>query len=497
MSAAASEAAPAIAGRTTSENPFTRGFWLGSVDPRPFALFRILFGLTLLHDLVDYGRDLPAFLTDSGILPRGAVHGIGTWSVFDLVGSVPAVAFLYAVGSLAVLAFTVGYRTRIATVVSWLFILSIHHRNYYLTDAGDDLARILLFYAMFADLGAAYSIDARRASKPALAIPAFGPRLLQLHIALLYFVAARLKVHFGWLHINVIYEVLQLDGFVRPLGHVLGAHPVICRVLTRSVLAMEFFFPFFALAPIQRKATRAIAVLLGLGVQLGIFFTLRMGVFTEVMLATEMLFLQPEWVDRAETWVGKRWALAASTRQSAVRAAPRWAFGVYALLAVQLAVAQWDNFAGHRFPLPSWLQDERSALDVVQPAGLFHVAYGIHRWTAPGELADGSRVDVLSVAAPLMQPRKPAISASRWNKFTFKEIEHPFRLAELGAYLCRAYDERAPGSSKLTDFTLIEDLYQPQAEGSGPTPPQHRELWHQTCAEQTVEGAPVAQGRGN
>ncbi len=349
---------------------------------------------------------------------------------------------------------------------------------------------------MFADLGAAYSVDAWRAPARKAAIVAFGPRLLQLHIVLLYFVAARLKIHFGWLHLNVIYSCLQLDGFVRPLGRVLGGYPLLCRILTRSVLAMELLFPFFAFAPVWRKSTRAIAILLGFAVQAGIFLTLRMGVFTEVMLATEMLFLQPEWIDRAESWVRRRfglawtWVGARAEKGNAIATASRWAPALYGLLVLQVVVAQWDGFVGRRYPLPAWLQNERAALDIVQPAGLFHVAYPLPRWSAPGELVDGTKVDVLATAAPLMEPRGPALSASRWNKFTFKEIEHPFRLAELGDYLCRAYEERAGDSPRLAAFTLTEDMYPPRGEDGAPTIPRHRELWHQTCHEAAVGNDP-------
>jgi hypothetical protein len=84
-----------------SENPFSLAFWVGSVDPRPLALARIGIGLAVLHDLVDLTRDFRAFLTDDGMLPRGTVHDVFTWSLFDLVGSPVAVGVLYVLGVVA------------------------------------------------------------------------------------------------------------------------------------------------------------------------------------------------------------------------------------------------------------------------------------------------------------------------------------------------------------------------------------------------------------
>jgi hypothetical protein len=111
--------------------------------------------------------------------------------------------------------------------------------------------------------------------------------------------------------------------------------------------------------------------------------------------------------------------------------------------------------------------------------------YDIPVWSAPGELVDGTRVDVLTVAAPGAAPRGPALMFSRWNKFTFKEREHPFHFPELGAYFCRAYDEQA-GTPKVASFTLVDDVTPPRGEDGAPTTPHRREMWHQVCAPETA-----------
>jgi hypothetical protein len=462
-----------------SENPFKAAFWIGSVDPRPFALFRIGLGVTILHDLVNYARDLRAFLTDDGMFPHGPTD-IYSWGVFRWVGSLPAVSLIYALGCLAILAFTVGWKTRIATVASWLFMISLHHRNYYVTDGGDDLVRILLFWSMFCDLGAAWSLDARRRDTRILDVPAFVPRLLQLHIGVLYFVAARLKFRQGWLRGEAIYQTLQLDGFVRPLGAWMGRHPDLCSISTRMILLMEGAFFFCAFAPVWRKPTRAAAIALGLGVQFGILFALRVGIFTEAMLWVCAMWLQPEWIDGAAAWWRARQGQAPDPRPRDAQPLPRSARVLYPLLALQFVVAVWDPFAGRRFPLPRLIGAEKHLVDIVQPMGLFDVVYAVPRWSAPGQLTDGTAVEVLAVAAPGARPREAAVMFSRWNKFTFKEREHPFLFAELCAYLCRAYNERSQGA-RLASFRLVDDPQPPHDPSGRALPPTHREMWQQTC----------------
>ena len=455
-----------------SENPLTRAFWLGTVDPRPFAIFRVGLGVTVLHDLADYACDLRAFLADDGMLPRGVVHDPFTWSVFDLVGSMPAVTIVFALGVLSVAAFTVGFQTRVATVLSWLFLISLHHRNYYVTDGGDDLVRILFFWAMFCDLGSAYSLDARR--RGTRAMHAFVPRLLQAHVAVLYLVAALLKLRLGWLRGEAIYLTLQLDGFVRPLGTWLLGWPALCKLSTRVIVLMELAFPFFAFAPWRRRETRAVAIGLGAFVQLGILFTMRVGIFTETMLWVLAMWLQPEWIDRVERRFGR------TTHVEDAPAEPRAMNVLYGALGLQFVLAVWDPFLARRLPMPSFVKAERAAISIVQPFGLFDTIYAVPRWDAPGKLHDGTELEVLSVVAPGARPREAGMRFSRWNKFTFKGIEHPIAYAELGAYFCRAHDERT--GKKLESFTLVNDATPPHdSSGRTAAPPTHAILWEQRC----------------
>src|SRR5680860_1821634 len=89
----------------------------------------------------------------------------------------------------AALCMLVGYRTRLMTVIVWILIVSIQVRNPFVLSGADSLLRVLLFWAMFLPLGAAWSVDRYR--KPAaftnarqfLSIATIG---LFLQIALMY-----------------------------------------------------------------------------------------------------------------------------------------------------------------------------------------------------------------------------------------------------------------------------------------------------------------------
>jgi hypothetical protein len=467
-----------------SENPLHLAFWFGDVDPRPGALFRIGFGLTILHDLANMAGNLRGFLTDEGMLPRGVQAERVPWSVFEWVGSRGAVSAVFAAGVAAVVLFTIGYRTRATAALSWFFLTSLHTRNLYVTDGGDDLVRYLLFLSIFADLGGAFSVDTwlgRRVSRP---VPAFGLRFLQLHIGLLYFVAARLKFRAGWLTHNVIYECLQLTGFVRPPGHMLLAAPSLCHALGALTVALEWSFVFLAFSPFRAGVSRGLAIFAGLATQVGILVTMRVGVFTETMIAAMLLFVLPEWLDRLDGWKAARPGQGTSpsirpaTPLEARNVPPLRAVAV-AFLAFQFISLAWGPFIARRFPAPAWVSAERRLLWLDQPFGLFDVVYDVPTWEASGVTKAGRPVDVLAVAVPELVP-KIAWSFSRWYKFTFKERERPFRFAELSAYFCRAFEDRA--GEPLRELTLVETLTPPIHAGAATGgPARRRARWHHDC----------------
>src|SRR6185436_594656 len=146
-----------------TEQVWRRWTWTGTCDARVLGLFRIGLGCVVLFDLLDRLPDLRVFYTDSGLAPRSQVleSWVRVWrfSVFDAVGPPALVYALFAVGFACVFLFTVGWRTRLMTVLSWLFIMSLDERNLVLLDGGDGVMRIMLFWMMWADSGAAYSLD--------------------------------------------------------------------------------------------------------------------------------------------------------------------------------------------------------------------------------------------------------------------------------------------------------------------------------------------------
>jgi hypothetical protein len=265
----------------------------------------------VLSDLVDRLRDAFTFYSDRGLVTPPPFPAPLRWSALGWASAPWQVAVFFALGLLVAAAFTAGYRTRLTAVLTWLAVHSVQMRNLAVCDGGDMLLRILCFWAMFADLGARWSLDVvlgRRA--PRRVVPGLPVRLIQLQIALVYLLAGLSKIGGSWTSGTAVFYAVQDAHFGRPLGAQLARLPRLCRFLTHYTVTAELAFLPLVFAPI--RGARAAALLVVLGLHLGIFATLRVGIFSVLLPASLTIFLEPAWIDAVERW----WACARAGRCS-------------------------------------------------------------------------------------------------------------------------------------------------------------------------------------
>ena len=124
-----------------------------ALDFRSLAAFRILFGAVLLLDCLIRWTDATAHYSDLGLLPRGVLLDEGWnpsfFSIHMANGQPAFIHLMFVVQVLAALALLSGFRTRIATFMSWLLLVSLHNRNPWILNGGDVYARVILFWMLF------------------------------------------------------------------------------------------------------------------------------------------------------------------------------------------------------------------------------------------------------------------------------------------------------------------------------------------------------------
>ncbi len=292
------------------------------LDLRSLALFRIGLGALIIGDLIWRAQDLRAFYTDSGVLPRAVLlerfadRWIISLHLLSGMALVQAGLFLVAMGfGLMVL---VGYRTKLATIASWVLLISLQNRNPIILQGGDILLRMLAFWAMFLPLNAYFSLDRAldnsNAEYPQRAFTV-GSLSLMAQVAFVYWFAALLKTGPEWrTDSSAVYYALSLEQFATPVGRFLLQFPYLLRLLTFLTLAIEVLAPVLLFSPFMTGPARTTSILLMVALQLGLLICLHLGHFPLVAIVAVIGFL-PTWLwSQAEDRGGRRGQRTTTTR---------------------------------------------------------------------------------------------------------------------------------------------------------------------------------------
>ena len=134
-----------------------------SFDVRALALMRIGICIILFIDLAIRALSIKAFFTDEGILPLEILKNYNWnpyyFSFHTISGDLWFQALLFIMNAVSIILLLVGYRARLFTFICWVFLVSLHNRNPFILQGGDELLRILLFWAIFLPWGERYSLQ--------------------------------------------------------------------------------------------------------------------------------------------------------------------------------------------------------------------------------------------------------------------------------------------------------------------------------------------------
>jgi hypothetical protein len=471
-----------------------------AVDARALAAFRVALGTLLVADLLLRARDLRAFYTDAGVLPRAVLFDVTGpyWLSLHVVsGAATVQALLFVVAALVAVALAVGYRTRTVTVVSWVLLLSLQHRNPVVLNGGDTLLRMLLFWAMFVPLGARWSVDARRREQSPDRVVGVGTAALLLQVVTMYFANGLLKLGGDlWHSGEAIRYVFSLDQFTVLLGDVLGAYPTLLVVLAELWLVMVVCSPLLVVLTGRPRGLLALAFV---GAHLGMLATMQLGLFPLVAVAALLPFLPPTAWDRvvsvARTTPLASGGRAALTRLDAALPAvttdvPGWLAavrrrGVPALVVVLgVLVVLVNAQALGALTLPDQTDPVVTATGVDQRWNMFapNPLQSDGWYVAPGELENGTTVDALH-GGNLTWERPADLAATypnaRWRKYeaNLQRDGYAGHRDDFAAYLCARWNRNH--EVRLDAVTLVY-MEQPTVL-DGPEPIERRELHERSC----------------
>jgi predicted DCC family thiol-disulfide oxidoreductase YuxK len=275
------------------------------LDLRSLALVRVIFGSALFVELCYRYSNLVAHYSDIGILPRDVlikeVAHPWNFSFYLITGEPLLLKIIFFLNFICIFFFIIGYKTRVFTILTWLFLISLHNRNWYILNSGDDAARVSLFLFMFLPMGARYSIDSALSLKNKLTDKFRSPWviIMAIQIGFVYFVSFFHKQHPVWLsEYSAIYYALELDIFVTHFGLWFRQFESAGKVLTFFIIWLELLGPVFLWLAffIGRKFhwIKTLVVLSFIGFHAGLILTMEIGAFPWFMMILWTLFLPSE-----------------------------------------------------------------------------------------------------------------------------------------------------------------------------------------------------------
>ncbi len=236
------------------------------------------------------------------MVPENAV------SIYYYASSPTQIAALMVLQALFALQLIVGYKTRLATIISFLFVVSLDYHNPLVLSYADTLFRLLFFWAIFLPLGERWSVDAVHADRE--------PRGSFAGIIAFFAMGQMVYMYFlNWYHKSqdslwtsgeATPLIMGLDDMTFLLAEYVREYPAL---LEYGGLLWYYMLMLSPLLIILIGRQRYPLILLFVGGHAMFALTVRIGAFPYVAFAGLILFLQPQFWRDATTltrWVSTR-----------------------------------------------------------------------------------------------------------------------------------------------------------------------------------------------
>lgn len=288
-----------------------------SFDRRTLGFTRILLGYLLIGDLFRRTWDWEAMFSSKGVLPSHVnlwrPQG-GNWSIVNAFSSPAELWVLWAVMLVTFACVLVGYKTKLAQVLSLVFVTSMNGRVLLIENGGYVVYNLLLLWTCFLPMADRFSVDAmlesmrrkREATDADLndrsdLIPeaklkpfvSFVGMVIMIQIAAIYFFNVVHKTGPAWRNGTAVHFVLYVDRMVTPIIGLVRAHVPfwIIIFLTKFVIAAEAAIPVCLLSPLGTVWARRLTIALMLALHLGFGTVFVLGPFAWALCVFSMILL--------------------------------------------------------------------------------------------------------------------------------------------------------------------------------------------------------------
>ncbi len=259
-------------------------------DLRSLALYRVALGLLIIVDLAVRWPTLSEMYTSDGFFDQSLSFNyyrneLGpqwyqyVWSLYWLSDSWIFVNALFVISAIAAVLMIIGKWTPIATILSWMLLVSLQTRNPLITTSGDFLFKMMLFWSIFLPLGARWSLDARKKKPTETAITSVATIGYIVQLFASYFFSGIAKWNEIWFQGDAMSYVLRLDIYITEFGRALLDYPGLLSLISWATLAAEVFWVWTLFSPWKNGWFRIINMALFWAFHISIGLSMTIGLF--------------------------------------------------------------------------------------------------------------------------------------------------------------------------------------------------------------------------
>lgn len=371
----------------------------------------------------------------------------GSYSIYSLTRSNLAFELLFHTGLVVTALWTVGVKSRISGVLTYVFAFSLWERNGYILDGGENILIICLFFLMFArtDRYLAFgSAERRRRVVPVLTAgetwrmrASAGSHILGtilhnaalaaivLQLCFMYLTSALFKVQGDmWQNGVALYYILRVQEFTLPgVAPLVYQNAVLVTLFTYVTVLEQLAYPFMLL----NRYTKRFSVVLVIQMHIGIAILMGLVSFSSVMITLQAAAFRDVEIEQLLKWVLRRVVGGARTVSSIgmrlrrlTSPAPRPAAWVRNAFAVEVFYDDWCPRCrlickrAHRldwFGLINFVPVRSGAATVLPGIAADRILERLHvRYLHSGRVCSGARaMAAMAARAPGLWPLWPPL----------------------------------------------------------------------------------------
>lgn len=274
-----------------------RYFLIGS------SLTRISFGLLITYFYLIHYSQRHFIWGPNGLQPHERLQeelaATNNISLYQFSDSPLFFEIIFHLGLLVAIIFTLGYKGRMLSILNFIFTWSIQHANVIILDGGDNVMRIILFYLIFANTTAYFSIDVYRNKDQNIRNDINKPVTNSLHnlailasiiqVCFMYLTSGLHKVMGEmWQNGTSLYYILQVNEYTHPVfKDLILSSDILLLIGAYSAIFIQISYPFLLL----NRYTKYIAIISVILLHTGIAIVMGLFTFSATMIAIQFMLL--------------------------------------------------------------------------------------------------------------------------------------------------------------------------------------------------------------